>query len=157
MSFLDGFGRYSIIKKRILNITIALCIVFILVAILLPNMKLSTKAAALILPFDISTPVQLPFDSYEEYTSIAGFDRAKVVYENNDEELILWITTEIGWNKVADWERTTLEDGTVAHFTELDETQVLSWQKNDVEYALDYSGPEYIAKNELVNIANSIE
>lgn len=140
-------------RKRML-ITYSLFTILV-VAILISTVKLPVHAAGWIVPFDVNEPGYIPFDVENRYSEISGFDRVKLVYENSEESLTFWATTETGWNNVSNWdEEVTLDDGTTAYFTSSDETQMISWQKNDVEYAIDYTSAKPIAKSELIKVAS---
>ncbi|MGM7701790.1 DUF4367 domain-containing protein [Pseudalkalibacillus sp. Hm43] len=112
-----------------------------------------------IVPFEVVTPAYLPFEAEEEYAEFTGFDRVRLVFENAEDSLGIWVTSEIGWNNVTDWdEELTFEDGRKAYYTESDGTQMLSWRNGkEVEYAIDYVGKEPLSKDELIQVASSIK
>ncbi|WLD94721.1 hypothetical protein [Alkalihalobacillus sp. AL-G] len=156
MTFLQSFYKYSIVKTRFLKLMVAILALYIVISILVSSLSLSTKVASFLLPFEISTPEELPFEAEETYVKIIGSDRVKIIYENNADQLVLWITTEIGWNNVSSWdEKGSLKNGIIAHYTESSSPK-LSWRKDGLEYALDYSGSRDLDKNDLIKIANSI-
>ncbi|UTT42654.1 DUF4367 domain-containing protein [Exiguobacterium aurantiacum] len=83
--------------------------------------------------------------------------QVKLVYENDVESLTIWATTNLGWNHVTGWDESIkLSDGSSGHYTEVDQTKMVSWQYENVEYAIDYSGSR-LSKEELLKIASSIE
>ncbi|MCF6139536.1 hypothetical protein [Pseudalkalibacillus berkeleyi] len=127
----------------------------LVVALLISTVKLPVHAAGWIVSFDVNELLYIPFDVENRYSEISGFDRVKLVYENSDESLTYWATTEIGWNNVSSWDETlTLNNGTTAYYTSTDETQMISWRTGDVEYAIDYTSTKPIAKSELIKVAS---
>ncbi|MCT4784217.1 MULTISPECIES: DUF4367 domain-containing protein [Exiguobacterium] len=107
-------------------------------------------------PFELSEPAHLPFEATETYANVIQLNQARLIYKNDAEQLTVWATTDLGWNHVATWdEHVTLADGSDAYFHKIDDTQIVSWQMGNVEYAIDYKGD--LTKDELVQIANSIQ
>ncbi|WP_257348579.1 DUF4367 domain-containing protein [Pseudalkalibacillus decolorationis] len=146
------------VKMKIMQTLIGIMVLFIIAGTLLSYLQMSPKVVSYIVPFEISTPEQIPFDTDESYASIVSLEKVKVIYKNKNEELVLWITTDIGWNNVSDWEeKVNLEDGTEAYYTEFQNTKMLSWQNDGLEYALDYSGTKDVGERELLKIADSIK
>jgi hypothetical protein len=126
---------------------------------LLNWVKFPTNKIGWIVPFEVETPDYMPVEVENEYAKFIGFDRVKIVYENEEDSLTVWATTEIGWNNVSNWdEKISLTDGRRAYYTESGSTQMVSWQNGkEVEYAIDYEGNTPLNKDELIRIASSIK
>ncbi len=108
-------------------------------------------------PFEVSEPAYLPIDATDQYSNLVNLKQVKLVYKNEAESLTVWATTDLGWNHVTRWdEPIELLDGSNGYYTEVDQIKIVSWQHENVEYAIDYSGNR-LSKEELVKIASSIE
>lgn len=138
-------------KRRILN---NVFIGIILFSGIVYFMKLPVHMADWFVPFKVIEPY-IPFEVENSYSKIVGLDRVKLVYENEKESITVWATTEIGWNKVSSWETVQLR-GATGYYNETAEIQIISFQVDSVEYAIDYRGKEFMSKEELIKIANSI-
>nr|WP_285801032.1 DUF4367 domain-containing protein [Exiguobacterium sp. s142] len=49
-----------------------------------------------------------------------------------------------------------IRNGLNGHYTEFDDMKMISWQQENVEYAVDYTGTQ-LSKDDLLKIANSIQ
>lgn len=127
---------------------------FIILSGIIYFMKLPVHMADWFVPFEIAEPY-IPFKVENSYSKIIGFDRVKLVYENENESITLWATTEIGWNNVSSWETVQLR-GATGYYNETSDIQMISFKVDSVEYAIDYRGKEFMSKEELIKIANSI-
>ncbi len=127
--------------------------------LILDWVKFPTKMIGWIVPFEVITPEYLPFEAEEEYAEFIGFDRVRLVFENAEDSLAIWVTSEIGWNHVSNWdEKLTFEDGRRAYYTESGGNQMLSWRNGkEVEYAINYEGNTPLSKDELIQVASSIK
>src|SRR5699024_124066 len=106
----------------------------------------------------VESPSYIPLNVEDSYSKVVGFNKVKIVYENQDGSFTTWATSKIGWNNVSSWdEKITLENGTTAYYTETDDVQMISWIKDKVEYAIDYSGDKSLSKDELIKMASSIK
>ncbi|WP_226682482.1 hypothetical protein [Sutcliffiella horikoshii] len=143
-------------KRRIFTLLI---VVFIIGAITIPFIKLPVNAAGLLVPFKVESATYVPIDVEKQYSKISGFNRVKTVYENQEESISVWATSEIGWNNVSNWdEQITLNDGTTAYYNVIDDNvHMISWRKDGVEYAIDYKGVKEISKEKLIKMVQSIE
>ncbi|ART74878.1 hypothetical protein B4U37_01915 [Sutcliffiella horikoshii] len=143
-------------KRRIFTLLI---VVFIIGAITIPFIKLPVNAAGLLVPFKVESATYVPIDVEKQYSKISGFNRVKTIYENQEESITVWATSEIGWNNVSNWdEQITLYDGTTAYYNVIDDNvHMISWRKDEVEYAIDYKGAKEISKEKLIKMVQSIE
>lgn len=108
-------------------------------------------------PFEVNEPNYLPIETTNHYSNVVNLSQIKLVYENDVESLTIWATTNLGWNHVTSWDESIkLSDGSSGYYTEVDQTKMVSWQYENVEYAIDYSGSR-LSKEELLKIASSIE
>ncbi len=145
----------SIKKRRILNFII---VGFILIGTLFYFIKLPVNMAGWFVPFKVEIPNYIPLNVENSYVKVVGFNRVKIVYENLDESLTTWATSEIGWNNVSSWdEKITLENGTTAYYNVKNDVQMISWRMDKVEYAIDYTGDKSLPKDELIKVASSIK
>ncbi|MBM6617894.1 hypothetical protein [Bacillus suaedaesalsae] len=117
--------------------------------------KLPVSMVEWFVPFKVYTPY-IPFEVEDSYYKISGIDRVKLVYENEDESMIVWATTEIGWNNVTQWDETLQIHGGKVYYNEVDGIQMISFRVDSVEYAIDYRGKDLLTKDELLKIASSI-
>lgn len=147
-------GR-SIKKRRILNLII---VGFILVGILFYYIRVPVSTASWFVPFKVESPSYIPLNVENSYAKVVGFDRVKLVYECTEDTLATWVNTKIGWSNVSSRdEKITLVNGTPAYYNETEEGQMISWQLEDVEYAIDFTGNTPISKEQLIKIASLIK
>lgn len=145
----------SIKKRRILIFLIG---VLILLGILFNFAKLPLNMAGWFVPFKVELPNYVPLDVEKSYVKVVGFNSVKIVYENQNESLTTWATSEIGWNNVTSWdEKVTLDKGTTAYYNKTNDAQMISWRIDKIEYAIDYTGNKPLSKEELIKIASSIK
>lgn len=145
-------------SEKIRRTTNLMVVGFIVMMIIFFFAKLPINMAGWFVPFKVEAPNYIPFTVENRYSKIVGYNKVKIVYENQEGSLTTWVTSKIGWNNVSSWdEKTTLENGTAAYYTETDDVQMISWRKDKVEYAIDYSGDKSLPKDELIKIASSIK
>jgi hypothetical protein len=136
----------------------ALLLGLFLIGVIFYYVKLPVGMAGLFVPFKVETPEYLPFKVENKYAKFAGFDKVEIIYENQNETLTVWATSNIGWNNVSEWdEKVTLGDSATAYYGETDNVQMISWRVDEVEYAIDYEGNMSLDKEELIKIASSIK
>lgn len=141
--------------RRTINLMIAGIIVM---GAILYFAKLPINMAGWFVLFKVESPSYIPLNVEDSYSKVVGFNKVKIVYENQDGSFTTWATSKIGWNNVSSWdEKITLENGTTAYYTETDDVQMISWIKDKVEYAIDYSGDKSLSKDELIKMASSIK
>ena len=128
----------------------------ILILIGRSEVSLPIHATTSFVPFEIHVPTHLPFDTATEHGHLVSLGRVELVYENAEQSMSVWATTELGWNHVDGWDQypQTIED-TPVFFTETDELTILSWQRDGVEYAIDYKGHQ-LSKQDLFDVAASM-
>ncbi|TCI47204.1 DUF4367 domain-containing protein [Exiguobacterium sp. SH3S2] len=108
-------------------------------------------------PFEVETPSYLPLEIDEQYSHLLNLNQVRLVYKNETESITVWATSEIGWNHVDSWdEKVMIRNGLNGHYTEFDDMKMISWQQENVEYAVDYTGTQ-LSKDDLLKIANSIQ
>lgn len=144
----DRKGRF--IFKGILGMS------FILLLIGRSEVPLPIHATTSFVPFEIHLPTHLPFVAETEYAHLVSLGRVELVYENEEESMSIWSTTELGWHHVEEWERyAQTVQGSPVYLNESDELTILSWQRDGVEYAVDYSGHQ-LSKQDLFDVAASM-
>ena len=144
----DRKGRF--IFKVILGIS------FILLFIGRSEVPLPIHATTSFIPFEIHTPTNLPFVAETEYAHLVNLGRVELVYENEEESMSIWATTELGWHHVEEWGRyAQTVQGSPVYINESDELTILSWQRDGVEYAIDYKGHE-LSMQDLFDVAASM-
>lgn len=150
MSLLPKDRKSRFIFKGILGMS------FILLFIGRSEVPLPIHATTSFVPFEIHTPTHLPFAAETEYAHLVSLGRVELVYENEQESMSIWATTELGWHHVAEWEPyAQTVQGSPVYLNESDELTILSWQRDGVEYAIDYSGHQ-LSKQDLFDIAVSM-
>ena len=108
-------------------------------------------------PFNVVEPFYDVEDLDKQYSKVMSYNKVKLVYENQEGILTVWATSEIGWNKVSNWEEEVeLLNGATGHYNENNLVQSISFRVDEVEYSIDYKGNEPIPKRDLIKIANSI-
>lgn len=108
-------------------------------------------------PFKVESPNEVPFSVKNNYAKISGFDRVKLVYENDRETLIVWVTNDNGWvNGSHVYDTVPLTNGLQGVYKEENGVQMLSFRKDSVEFAIEYNGDILLDKEELVQVASSI-
>ena len=144
----DRKGRF--IFKGLLGIS------FILLLIGRSEVPLPIHATTSFVPFEIHTPTHLPFVAENEYAHLVNLGRVELVYQNPEQSVTIWATTELGWHHVEQWESyaQTIQ-GSPVYFNNTDELTILSWQRDGVEYAIDYKGHQ-LSKQDLFDIAASM-
>ncbi|GAA0344034.1 hypothetical protein GCM10008967_38090 [Bacillus carboniphilus] len=143
--------------KRRRFITYVIASLFI-ITILFNFVKLPVTMAGWFVPFKVDTPTYLPLDVEHQYAKVVGLDTVKILYKGSGGTITVWATTNIGWNNVSTWdEQVSLLDGTTAYYDFIDNMQMISWKKGNVEYAVDYQGEPLLAREELIEIASSIK
>jgi hypothetical protein len=136
----------------------SLFVIFILISTILYFFKLPANMAGWFVPFKVETATYIPISVENQYSKLIGFKRVKTVYENSNETITVWATSEIGWNNVSNWdEHISLSDNTTAYYNSRDRVQMISWRKGNVEYAIDFKGAEPLSKYELIKIASSLK
>ena len=144
----------SIIIRRVLNIFLA---AFLLLGAVFYLVKMPVRMAGWFVPFEVETSALVPIKVENAYAKVIGFDRVKIVHENPDQSLTIWVTSEIGWNNVASWdEKTKLMGGTTAYYTETADAHLISWRMEEVEYSIEFEGNEPLSKEKLIEMASSI-
>ncbi|WP_215146034.1 hypothetical protein [Exiguobacterium qingdaonense] len=120
------------------------------------EVPLPIHATTSFVPFEIHTPTHLPFVAETEYAHLVNLGRVELIYENAEQSITVWATTELGWHHVEEWEpySQTIQ-GSPVYFNESDEITIISWQRDNVEYAIDYSGNQ-LSKQDLFDIADSM-
>lgn len=130
---------------------------FILLGTIFHIIKLPIHMADWFVPFSVVKPLYDIENLNKQYSKVISHNKVKLVYENQDGVLTVWATSEIGWNKVSNWdEEVELLNGAIGHYNENDLVQSISFRVEEVEYSIDYKGNEPISKIDLINIANSI-
>lgn len=144
----DRKGRF--IFKGILGIS------FILLFIGRSEVPLPIHATTSFVPFEIRPPTHLPFVAETEYAHLVSLGWVELIYENAEQSITVWATMELGWHHVEEWEpySQTIQ-GSPVYFNESDELTILSWQRDNVEYAIDYKGHQ-LSKHDLFDIAASM-
>ena len=144
----DRKGRF--IFKGILGIS------FILLFIGRSEVPLPIHATTSFVPFEIHPPTHLPFVAETEYAHLVSLGRVELVYENEEESMSIWATTELGWHHVEEREPyAQTVQGSPVYVNESDELTILSWQRDGVEYVIDYSGHQ-LSKQDLFDVATSM-
>jgi len=144
----------SIKIKRVLNICL---VAFLLIGVIFYFIKLPVRMAGWFVPFEVETSALIPIKVENSYAKVIGFERVKIIHENPEQSLTIWVTSEIGWNNVDSWdEKTKLMDGTTAYYTETADTQLISWRMGEVEYSIEYKGKKSLSKVKLKEMASSI-
>lgn len=144
----DRKGRF--IFKGILGIS------FILLFIGRSEVPLPIHATTSFVPLEIHLSTHLPFVAETEYAHLVSLGRVELVYENEEESMSIRATTELGWHHVEEWERyAQTVQGSPVYLNESDELTILSWQRDGVEYAIDYSGHQ-LSKQDLFDVATSM-
>ncbi|WP_214876369.1 hypothetical protein [Exiguobacterium sp. CH10] len=129
---------------------------FILLLIGRSEVPLPIHATTSFVPFEIHPPTHLPFVAETEYAHLVSLGRVELVYENEEESMSIWATTELGWHHVEEWGRyAQTVQGSPVYLNESDELTILSWQREGVEYAIDYKGHQ-LSKQDLFDIAASM-
>ncbi|WP_214703736.1 MULTISPECIES: hypothetical protein [unclassified Exiguobacterium] len=120
------------------------------------EVPLPIHATTSFVPFEIQSPTQLPFVTDSEYAHLVSLSRVELVYQNDEQSITVWATTELGWHHTETWEAyaQTIQ-GSPVYLNETDELTVLSWQQDGVEYAIDYKGDQ-LSKQDLFDIAVSM-
>lgn len=120
------------------------------------EVPLPIHATTSFVPFEVHVPKNLPFSTEKNYAHLVSLGRIELVYEDAEQSMSVWATTQLGWNHVDGWEQypQTIEDAPV-FFNETDELTILSWQRDGVEYAIDYKGHQ-LSKHDLFDVATSM-
>lgn len=140
--------------RRILNLFI---VGFILLGTIFYLIKLPVHMADWFVPFNVVEPLYDIENLNKPYSKVISYNKVKLVYENQEGILTVWATSEIGWNKVSNWdEEVELFNGATGHYNENGLFQSISFRVEAVEYSIDYKGNEPIPKRDLIKIANSI-
>ncbi|MFD1737640.1 DUF4367 domain-containing protein [Bacillus salitolerans] len=148
----DRFEK-ALKTRKILSILLGL---FIILGIFFSVVRLPIQMASWFVPFDVSSPTYLPIQSNNHYAKVSLYNRVKMIFENENERVTVWVTSQIGWHNVSSWdEQTRLLDGTTAYYQENEHNQMLSWRINDVEYSIVYEGPSQLSKEEMMEMAMS--
>lgn len=130
---------------------------FILLSTIFHIIKLPVHMADWFVPFKVVEPFYDVADLDKQYSKVMGYNKVKLVYENQEGILTVWATSEIGWNKVANWEEEIeLLNGATGYYNETNLVQSISFRVDEVEYSIDYIGNASIPKSDLIKIANSI-
>lgn len=141
--------------KKVVLYTVIAGVLFI--GLIFPHIKLPNVMANQLVPFKVEEPSYLPIKTSKTYSHVIGSDRVETVYENKNETITVWATTDIGWNVVSNWtEQIVLSNGIRGYYNEQDSLQMISWRKGNVEYAIDYEG-ENLTKEDLIEIAASFD
>jgi hypothetical protein len=74
----------SIKTRRVLPLLI---VGFILLGTIFYFIKLPVLMAGWFVPFEVVTPSYIPINVENDYVKVIGFDRIKIVYENQDESI----------------------------------------------------------------------
>ncbi|WP_316569514.1 hypothetical protein [Neobacillus sp. YIM B06451] len=154
---MNAIEKRFIISNKIRNILTYLLVGYIAFMVVVSVVKFPVSVAGLF--FKLEPPVYVPIQADHTYARAIGFDRVQLTYENQNESIIVWATSKLGWNNVSDWDESlTLPDGTTAYYTVAsDDTQMFSWTKGKVEYSIDYKGTSNLAKEEFIKTALSMK
>jgi hypothetical protein len=129
---------------------------FILLGTIFHIIKLPVHMADWLVPFKVVEPFYDIEDLDKQYSKVMGYNKVKLVYENQEGILTVWATSEIGWNKVSNWEEEVeLLNGATGYYNETNLFQSISFRVDEVEYSIDYKGNDPISKSDLIKIANS--
>jgi hypothetical protein len=157
-SIVDKIEERLIQTDRRRKFLTSLFVIFILISTIIYFFKLPVNMAGWFVPFKVGTATYIPISVENQYSKLIGFNRVKTVYENPDETITVWVTSEIGWNNVSNWdEHFSLDDGTTAYYNSSDTVQMISWRKGKVEYAIDFKGTSPLSKDVLIKIASSLK
>ncbi|MFN4214864.1 hypothetical protein [Exiguobacterium sp.] len=130
---------------------------FALLVISRTPLPMPITVATSFVPFHVAPPSHLPLQVEEQHAYLQNLNQVRLVYKNETESLTVWATTEIGWNHVSSWDdEVRIRDGLDGHYTEFDDMKMVSWQQDNVEYAIDYTG-DHLSKEDLLHIASSIQ
>ncbi len=150
MSFLPKNRKSRFIFKCILGMS------FVLFFIGRSEIPLPIPATTAFVPFEVHGPTHLPFVAETEYAHLVSLGKVELVYENEEESMTIWATTELGWHHTEQWETysQTIQDSPV-YFNQTEALTILSWQRDGVEYAIDYKGHE-LSMQDLFDVAASM-
>lgn len=110
-----------------------------------------------LVPFNVESPNEVPFTVNYKYAQIYGLDQVKLVYENEHNTLIVWVTNNIGWVDFSNMDEVVpLTNGLQGYYKEEDGIQMISFRKDSLEFAVEYDGDIWLDKEELVKVASSI-
>ncbi|RDU37805.1 hypothetical protein DRW41_08270 [Neobacillus piezotolerans] len=154
---MDSIQRRFVISNKIRNVLTVLLVGYFTLGVVFYVVKIPISAAGLL--FKVEPPAYLPIEAEQSYAKVIGFNRVQLIYENQNESIIVWATSKLGWNNVAGWDETlSLPDGTPAYFTVgADDIQMFSWTKGKVEYSIDYRGTRDLGKEEFIKTALSMK
>ncbi|WP_409271928.1 hypothetical protein V1499_19855 [Neobacillus sp. SCS-31] len=154
---MNAIERRFIISNKIRNFLTFLFVCFIAFGMVVSFVKFPVSVAGIF--FKVEPPAYVPIQADHTYARAIGYNKVQLIYENQNESVIVWATSKLGWNNVSDWDESlTLPDGTTAYYTVgANDTQMFSWTKGKVEYSIDYKGTRYLAKDEFIKTALSIK
>ncbi|MGB5946584.1 hypothetical protein [Paenisporosarcina sp.] len=144
-------------SNKLTRILTVFMVGFILLVTIFHIIKLPVHMADWLVPFKVVEPFYDVEDLDKQYSKVMGYNKVKLVYENQEGILTVWATSEIGWNKVSNWEEEVeLLNGATGYYNETNLFQSISFRVDEVEYSIDYKGNDPISKSDLIKIANSI-
>ncbi|MGB2993806.1 MAG: hypothetical protein WBB47_14330 [Paenisporosarcina sp.] len=142
-------------SNKLTRILTVFMVGFILLGTIFHIIKLPVHMADWLVPFKVVEPFYDVEDLDKQYSKVMGYNKVKLVYENQEGILTVWATSEIGWNKVSNWEEEVeLLNGATGYYNETNLFQSISFRVD--EYSIDYKGNDPISKSDLIKIANSI-
>ncbi|WP_059172208.1 hypothetical protein [Bacillus sp. FJAT-27445] len=154
---MNAIERRFIISNKIRNFLTVLFVGYIVFWLILSVMKFPMSVAGLF--FKVDPPAYLPIEADQKYARVIGMNRVQLIYENQNESIVVWATSKLGWNNVSDWDETlSMPDGTRAYYTlGANDTQMFSWKRGKVEYTIDYKGTKDLGKEEFIKTALSMK
>lgn len=154
---MDAIEKRYIISNKIRKFLTMLLVGYFVLWSLVSLVKLPMPVAALF--FKVEPPAYIPIDAEKSYAHVIGLSRVQLIYENQHESVVVWATSKLGWNNIADWDHSlSLPDGTPAYYTVgANDTQMFSWKKGKVEYSIDYKGTKELSKEDFIKTALSMK